>query len=122
MLAPFHDLKAKNAPSKEILGSLRFWASFECLKALIDVAAILRPDYSKPFYVDVDTAVTGATVSALSQREQADEPDSHLPLGFRSQRLNDTEKAYDVRELECLGLLRSLRHWRSYILGSEIIV
>jgi hypothetical protein len=123
MLAPFHDLKAKNAPSKEILGSLRFWASFECLKkALIDVAAISRPDYSKPFYVDVDTAVTGATASALSQREQADEPDSHLPLGFHSQRLNDTEKAYDVRELECLGLLRSLRHWRSYILGSEIIV
>ena len=123
LLAPFHDLKQKNATAREIMPSLRFKSHFAVLKqSLLNITAIQRPDYTKPFFVDVDSAVTGCTASVLSQRALPDDPDSHEPLGFHSGRLSDQERAYPVHEVECLGLLRSLRHWRSYLLGSNVIV
>ena len=59
VLAPFHECKGKDAPVAEIIDSLQFRAAFEYSKyALSNVTALARPDFSKPFYVDVDTAST----------------------------------------------------------------
>ena len=123
MMAPFHKLKQKGIAAKDAMFTLKFDASFAALKhALTSITANQRPDFHKPFYVDVDTAVTGSTASSLSQRDDPDDGDSHRPLGFHSQQLNDNERGYGVQELECLGLVRALRQWRSYLHGSEVIV
>lgn len=122
-LAPFFELKAKGADSKSIVGSLRFRAAFVHLKQqLTDVTALSRPDYSKPFYVDVDSAATSGTGACLSQRATHDDPASHRPLAFWSRRLSDSERGYAIRDQECLGLSEALAEWRPYLQNARVIV
>ena len=123
VLAPFHECKGKDAPVAEIIDSLQFRAAFEYSKyALSNVTALARPDFSKPFYVDVDTASTTGIGCVLSQRDDVDDPDSHRPLAFWSRRLANEEKRYGVRDQECLGLSDALQNWRHLILGARIIL
>ena len=122
-LAVFHELKEKAAPTTAIMSSLRFKAAFTVLVGdLAAVTALARPDYSKPFYVDVDTACSHGIGGALSQRLAPDETDSHKPITFRSRRLTKLERALPVREQECIGLVESLIEWRPYILHASVIV
>ncbi|KAL1519623.1 hypothetical protein AB1Y20_023135 [Prymnesium parvum] len=123
LLAPFHELKQKGADAVKIMSSLAFKASFHELKRrLMAVTQLKRPDFTKPFYVDVDSATSGGVGAALSQREDPDDPESHVPLAFRSRRFNDQERGYSVRDQECLGLAESLVDWRQYLLGANVIV
>ena len=59
ILEPFHALRAKGVDAREArqrMTSLSFLAAFAAAKhALGNVVARARPDFSKPFYVDVDT-------------------------------------------------------------------
>ena len=123
MLAPFYDLRQKNADHNAVVSSLRFQAAFHALKhALINVTALNRPDYSKPFYIDVDAATVGGVGAVLSQRDNEDDASSHRPLAFYSRRFNPTERGYPVRDQECMGLVESIVEWRPYVLGAATIV
>ncbi|KAL1500269.1 hypothetical protein AB1Y20_012936 [Prymnesium parvum] len=60
LLAPFHALKQKSADAVKIMGSLAFKAAFvELKRRLASVTSLRRPDFSKPFYIDVDSATSG---------------------------------------------------------------
>ena len=123
VLAPFHACKAKNAPVFELMNSLQMRAAFEFSKhSLATVTALARPDYDKPFYIDVDAASSSGAGAVLSQRDDENDPDSHRPLAFWSRRFSDEERRYGVRDQECLGLAEAVNNWRHMILGARVIV
>ena len=123
LLGPFYDLRKNDAVFHDIVGSLRLRTHFEYLKlALANATALARPDYSKPFYIDVDAATIGGVGAALSQRTEDDDPESHRPLGFYSRRFDSAERAYPVRDQECMALVEAVVEWRPYILGHRTIV
>ena len=122
-LAPFYDLRRNDADHRDITFSLRFIAAFEQLKhALANATALARPDYTKPFYIDVDAATVGGIGAVLSQRAVDDDPETHMPLGFLSRRFDSAERAYPIRDQECMGLVEAVIEWRCYILGFRTIV
>ena len=89
---------------------------------LVRISALARPDFAKPFYIDVDTAASSSTSAVLSQRADPADPDSHVPLAFRSRVLGGSEPGYPIRDQEGLGLVEALQEWRSTILGCEVII
>ena len=122
-LAPFHELKGKGADAKHTMESLRFKASFEVTKQqLANVTALARPDYSKPFYIDVDMASSTGGGAVLSQLDDPDDPESLRPLAFWSRRFHPEERRYGVRDQECLALVDALEAWRPLVWGSRTIV
>ena len=122
-LAVFHECKAKGANIKSLTHSLRFRSAFEYTKhALAKVTALARPDFDKPFYIDVDAASSTGIGCALSQRDDDNDPDSHRPLAFWSRRFANEERRYGVRDQECLGLSESLEYWRHMVNGAHVIV
>ena len=123
VIAPFHACKAKDAPITDIMMSLQMRAAFEFSKhCLATVTALARPDYSKPFYIDVDAASSSGAGAVLSQRDDENDPDSHRPLAFWSRRFGDEERRYGVRDQECLGLADSVTNWRHMVMGARVIV
>jgi hypothetical protein len=119
----FHDLKQAGAKAHEIMPSLKSKAAFECLmNDLVRISSLARPDFAKPFYIEVDTAASSSTSAVLSQRADPLDPDSHVPLAFRSRVLGGSEPGYPIRDQEGLGLVEALQEWRSTILGCEVIV
>ena len=122
-LAPFHELKGKNANAKHIMGSLRFKAAFALTKyQLANVAALARPDYSKDFVVDVDSASSSGSGAILSQYDDPSDLDSLRPLAFWSRRFTSEERRYGVRDQECVGLVDALMAWRQYVVGARTVV
>ena len=126
ILEPFHQLRGKDTDAKtarERMTSLVFLAAFAAAKhALCNVVARARPDFSKPFYIDVDTASSMGIGAVLTQRVVDADEGSHRPLGFFSRRFLDAERRYGVRDQECLGVVEALRHWRPIILGCPVVV
>ncbi len=86
------------------------------------MTALRRPDPSKPFYIHVDTAASNGTGAILSQREDPDDSESHIPLAVRSRRINGAEQGYPVRDQECMGLVEALQEWHSMIGDASVIV
>ena len=125
-LAPFHKLKGKNIDRekiRDIVMSLKFQAAFAVTKKqLSELAAKARPDLSKPFYVDCDMASSQGLAAVLSQRQDPEDPESHMPIAFWSRRFVDEELRYGVRDQECLGIVCALKQWRHYLLGAKVIV
>ena len=123
MLAPFHELRNKNADHPVQSRKLRFLAAFAALKhALCNLTALSRPDLSKVFYVDADAAATGAASAVLSQRLDEADPHSHVPIAFWSTRFSDVQRGWSIRELECFALHGAMMEWRRYLLQGRVIV
>ena len=122
-LKDFHNLKAVASNTREIVTSLKFAAAFTHTKhQLANVTALTRPDYSKPFYVDVDSSSSNGVGAILTQRADESDPTSHRILAVFSRRFNELERRYGVRDQECLGLHDALVEWRSYVSGARLIV
>ena len=86
-LASFHELKQKGANARRIMSSLRFQSAFTVTKhQLANVAALQRPNYTLPFYIDVDAASSVGAGAVLQQREGADESLPLRPIAFWSRR------------------------------------
>ena len=123
LLAPFHELRAKNADSHALTRRLRFLASFAALKhALCTLTALRRPDLHKRFYVSVDAASTGGASAVLSQRLDENDPTSHVPLAFWSTRFSEAMRRWPIRDQECYALHGAMMEWRHYLLGAQCTV
>ena len=119
-LAPFHELKSKHADVPSILNSLKLRAAFEALRhQLATVTALTRPDYDKDFHIVVDTASSVGVGACLMQLEDVNDSTSLRPVAFWSHRLSNDERGWSVRDQECYGLVRAVREWRPYILGTH---
>jgi hypothetical protein len=93
----------------------------ECTKALntlIEVITsdpILRPpDLERQFHLDIDAS--GYAIGGILY--QLDDDGIRYDVGYYSKSLVAAERNYDVWDREYLALIRSLIHWRQFLVGS----
>jgi RNase H-like domain found in reverse transcriptase len=93
----------------------------ECTKALDELIHIVasdpvlhRPDYMKPFMVEVDASqyATGAILYQENDKGRL------CPVGYHSHMLNPAERGYDIHDRELLAVMQGLRQWRHLFLSS----
>ena len=92
--------------------------SFEKLKKLLTTSPILQvPDWSVPFEIMCD-ASDYAVGAVLGQKKEK------VPyvIYYASKTLNEAQRNYTTTEKELLAVVFALEKFRSYILGSPIIV
>ncbi len=67
-----------------------------------------------PFEMEVDASsfAIGATLS------QQDELQRWHPVAYFSETLSKAEQNYDIYDRELLAIVKSLRHWRTYLTGA----
>jgi hypothetical protein len=97
--------------------------AFEAIKALVVSRECLtvidhtNPGDNKIFVTcDASDLRTGAVLSWGRTWETA------RPVAFDSMQLKDVQKNYPVHEKEMLAIVRTLKKWRSDLLGTEILV
>ena len=74
----------------------------------------MQPKLEKPFKIEVDAS--GYAIGAILI--QRDERGKRHPIAYFSTTLTDTERNYDIYELEFYAIVRALRHWRQFVAGS----
>jgi len=93
--------------------------SFDNLKALLTQAPLLAfPDFSKPFVVETDASGQGLG-AVLSQQQESG---LVTPIAYTSRTLQRHEQNYGVTELEALGVVWAIRHFRPYLYGHSCTV
>ena len=99
--------------------------AFECLHQCMCLKPVLRQlDFQKQFYISTDaSAYSLGTV--LSQEGESftpldndkPPPRSKLhPVAFYSATLTSTERNYDIYKRELLAIMKTLAHWRQYLI------
>ena len=92
--------------------------SFNKLKtALISSPILAVPDWNLPFEIMCD-ASDFAVGAVLGQKNEK----SSVVLYYASKTLNDAQKNYTTTEKEMLAVVFALEKFRSYILGSHIVI
>ena len=87
---------------------------FEELKKLLTSSPILAfPDFSKGFLLATDAS--GVGLGAVLSQVQDDS--SIRPIAYASRTLQKHESNYGVTELEALGVVWAVKHFRSYLYG-----
>ena len=116
--APLHSLIKKNSPF--------CWTStcdnaFCKLKELLRDAPVLAyPCFglSEEFVIETDASTVGLG-AVLAQKQ----PDGTVhPIAYTSRSLQPAERNYGISELETLGLIWAVKHFRPYILGCPCTV
>lgn len=86
--------------------------------ALTNAPVLAFPDYSSPFVICTDASALGLGAVLM----QTDERGMKYVIAYASRVLNSAESNYSVTELEALGVVWALRHFRDIILGYNITV
>jgi RNase H-like domain found in reverse transcriptase/Integrase zinc binding domain len=83
------------------------------IKAVTSNPVLLRPDFKKPFVLEVDASqyATGAILY------QQDEDEHWRPVGYYSKSFNEAERGYDIHDHELLAIVQGLEHWRHLLLS-----
>ena len=93
--------------------------SFETLKDLLTTPPVLAyPNFTKEFVLHTDAS--GEGLGAILEQEQED--GQLHPVAHASRSINKHEKQYDVAELEALGVVWAVKHFRSYLIGQKCTV
>ena len=92
--------------------------AFERLKSMLTSPPVLSyPDFSEPFQLHTDAS--GEGLGAVL--EQTSDGVGH-PVAFASRTLSKPEQRYGITELETLGVVWGLRHFRAYLYGHRVTV
>ncbi len=89
--------------------------AFQKLKWLIcKEPVLLMPRLEQPFELEVDASnyTIGVTLN------QKDELGRWHPVAYYSTTLSEMERNYDIYDKELLAVVKSLRHWRTYLAGA----
>ena len=106
-----HALSKKGVP---FLWSRECQTTFEELKALLTSSLVLAyPDFKKPFVLETDASIAGLG-AVLSQRR---EDGTTRPIAYASRSLLKHERNYGITEMEGLGVVWAVRHFRPYLYG-----
>ena len=93
--------------------------SFDCLKDLLTQAPVLAfPLFDHGFRLDTDASGDG--LGAMLSQEQDD--GTSRPIDYASRSLQPHEKNYGVTELEALGVVWAVKHFKHYLYGQECAV
>ena len=88
--------------------------AFEKLKALLTSSPILAyPDFTKSFVLETDASIAG--LGAVLSQCQGD--GSTRPVAYASRSLLKHERNYGITELEGLGVVWAVKHFRPYPYG-----
>ena len=88
--------------------------AFMQLKALLTRAPILAiPNFSRDFHLETDAS--GLGLGAVLMQEQDD--GTMKPLAYASRTLQQHEENYGATEMEALGVVWAIRHFRQYLYG-----
>ncbi len=90
--------------------------AFKMLKGLIcSKLVLLMPILENPFEMEVDASsfAIGATLS------QQDELQRWHPVAYFLEMLSEAEWNYNIYNRELLAIVKSLRHWRTYLAGAS---
>ena len=113
---PLHALTRKDAPFD---WSPTCQTAFEDLKRLLTEAPLLAfPVFSKGFLLETDASGTG--LGAVLAQVQED--GTTRPIAYASRTLQKHEQNYGVTELEALGVVWAVRHFRPYLYGHQCAV
>jgi RNase H-like domain found in reverse transcriptase len=84
------------------------------IKAVTSNPVLLRPNFKKPFVLEVDASqyMTGAILY------QQDLDEHWRPVGYYSKSFNKAERGYDIHDQELLAIIQGLEHWRHLLLSS----
>ena len=113
---PLHALTKKDV---SFVWSPECQSAFEQLKSLLQTSPILCfPDFSKPFLLETDPS--GMGLGAVLAQEQ---PDGKVhPVAYASRSLQKHERNYGITELEGLGVVWAVKHFRAYLYGHKCTV
>ncbi len=88
--------------------------SFDRLKGLLTKAPVLAfPEFEVEFMLETDASKAG--LGALLAQKQSD--GSVRPVAYASRTLQDHETNYGVTDLEALGVVWAVKHFRPYLYG-----
>ena len=76
------------------------------------------PNFSRPFVLHTDAS--GQGLGAVLKQEATD--GQMHPVAYASHTLSKHEKNYGITELEALGVVWALCHFRAYLLGHPCVV
>ncbi len=113
---PLHDLTKKGVTWR--------WTNieqtaFDALKeAVAKDPVLLFPKLTEPFEMEVDASAT-AIGAVLNQKG---EDNKIHPVAYYSESFSATECNYDVYDRELLAIVKALRQWRTYLLGSPHLI
>ena len=93
--------------------------AFNRLKTSLTVAPVLAyPHFGRDFLLETDAS--GMGLGAVLSQEQEDR--SIRPIAFASRTLQPHEKNYGISELEALGVVWAVKHFRHYLYGHHCTV
>lgn len=88
--------------------------AFEKLKVAMTTTPVLAlPDFSQPFVIECDASDLGIGAVLLQNKQ---------PIAFFSRVLARRHQPLPAYEKELIGLVKAIRHWRSYLWGQHFIV
>ena len=110
---PLHALTKK---SSDFMWTAVCQGAFEKLRSLLTSAPVLAyPDFCVPFILETDASGNGLG-AVLAQRQN----DGLIrPIAYASRSLQEHEKRYGVTELEGLGVVWAVKHFRPYLYGHQ---
>ena len=110
---PLYKLTEKDAP---FVWSNECEGAFQRLKRLLMRAPILAyPNFSRDFLLETDAS--GVGLGAVLSQSQGDK--TIRPISFASR---PHERNYGISELEALGVVWAVRHFRHYLYGHQCTV
>lgn len=93
--------------------------TFNKLKSLLIAAPLLTfPRFDEPFLLETDAS--GAGLGAVLAQTQAD--GTVRPIAYAGRSLQPHERNYGVTELEGLGVVWAVKHFRPYLYGHPCTV
>jgi hypothetical protein len=87
---------------------------------MVSKPVLRQPDFSKVFYLQTDASKYGVG-AVLSQDEgpQPTTPRKRHPVAYYLATFSPTEQNYDTHNLEFLGVIKAIDHWRPYLIWTQ---
>jgi RNase H-like domain found in reverse transcriptase len=87
---------------------------------MISKPILHQPDFDKTFYLQTDASKYG--VGAILSQDKGDQPTSLCkchPVVYYLATFTPTEQNYDAYNLEFLGVIKAIDHWRPYLIWTK---
>ncbi len=87
---------------------------------MISKPVLQQPNFDKTFYLQMDTLKyrVGAVLSQ-DRETKGVTPRKWHPIAFYSATFSPTEQNYDAHDLEFLRVIKSIKHWRPYLIWTK---
>jgi hypothetical protein len=87
---------------------------------MVSKPVLQQPNFDKVFYLQTNTSKYGVR-AVLSQDKgaQPTTPWKRHPVAYYSATFSPTEQNYDAHNLEFLGVIKAIDHWRPYLIWTQ---